>query len=54
MEQSYLIDTNVIIDSFGNKLPDNANKFLSSIDLTISTVTKIELLGWRNIVTPKI
>ncbi len=48
MEQRYLIDTNVIIDNFGNKLPEKAKTLLHSIDLTISSVTKIEVLGWRN------
>ncbi len=48
MEQRYLIDTNVIIDNFGNKLPGNAKKLLYSIDLTLSAVTKIEVLGWIN------
>jgi predicted nucleic acid-binding protein len=48
MEQRYLIDTNVIIDDFGGKLPDKAKILLRSIDLTISSVTKIEVLGWRN------
>jgi predicted nucleic acid-binding protein len=48
MEQRYLIDTNVIIDNFGNKLPENAKTWLNMIDLTISAVTKIEVLGWLN------
>lgn len=48
MEQRYLIDTNVIIDNFGNKLPVNAKAFLNDLDLTISAVTKIEVLGWLN------
>lgn len=48
MEQRYLIDTNVIIDNFGNKLPEKAKKLLYSIDLTVSAVTKIEVLGWIN------
>ena len=48
MEQGYLIDTNVIIDNFGNKLPEKAKTLLYSIDLTISAVTKIEVLGWIN------
>lgn len=48
MEQSYLIDTNVIIDNFGNKLPDKAKRFLDSLPLLISAVTKIEVLGWPN------
>ncbi len=48
MEQSYLIDTNVIIDNFGNKLPEKAKNLLYSIDMTVSAVTKIEVLGWIN------
>lgn len=48
MEQKYLIDTNVNIENFGDKLPENAKAFVSSIDLTLSTVTKIEMLGWLN------
>jgi predicted nucleic acid-binding protein len=42
MEQSYLIDTNVIIDNFGNKLPENAKSLLYSIDLTLWAVTKMK------------
>ena len=48
MEQRYLIDTNVIIDNFGNKLPQKAKTLLYSIELTLSAVTKIEVLGWIN------
>ena len=48
MEHDYLIDTNVIIDNFGNKLPQAAKAFLYSLDITVSAVTKIEVLGWLN------
>jgi predicted nucleic acid-binding protein len=48
MEQRFLIDNNVIIDGFGNKLTENGNLFLSSLSPIISAVTKIEVLGWRN------
>lgn len=48
MEQSYLIDTNVIIDNFGDKLPEAANAFLNNLNITVSAVTKIEVLGWLN------
>jgi predicted nucleic acid-binding protein len=48
MEQKYLMDTNVIIDNFGNKLPANAKAFLNGLDITISAVTQIEILGWFN------
>lgn len=43
-----MIDTNVIIDNFGNKLPANAIEFLSQQDIIISAVTKIEVLGWKD------
>ena len=48
MESRYLIDTNVIIDNFGDKLPEEAKMLLYSIELNISAVTKIEVLGWKN------
>jgi predicted nucleic acid-binding protein len=32
MEQRYLIDTNVIIDNFGGKLPENAQEFLETVE----------------------
>lgn len=48
MEQTYLIDTNVIIDNFGNKLPDKAKVFLNTFKPVVSAVTKIEVLGWLN------
>ncbi len=46
MEQRNLIDTNIIIDNFGNKLPANAKTFLNDLEITISAVTQIEVLGW--------
>jgi predicted nucleic acid-binding protein len=42
------MDTNVIIDSFGNKLPEKAIHFLLSFAPVVSAVTKIEVLGWLN------
>ena len=48
MEQGYLIDTNVIIDNFGNKLPEKAKVFINSLEPVLSAVTKIEVLGWLN------
>jgi|JI10StandDraft_1071094.scaffolds.fasta_scaffold2466481_2 hypothetical protein len=48
MESRYIIDTNVIIDSFGNKLSEKARNFLLSFDPVVSAVTKIEVLGWLN------
>src|SRR3981081_602656 len=48
MEQGYLIDTKVIIDNFGNKLPEKAKEFLNSFEPVVSAVTKVEVLGWLN------
>jgi predicted nucleic acid-binding protein len=48
MEQRYLIDTNVIIDNFANKLTEKGKTVLYSIEITVSAVTKIEVLGWLN------
>lgn len=48
MEQRYLIDTNVIIDFLGNKIPKNSIDFIANIEFYISAVTKIEILGWKN------
>ena len=48
MEQKFLIDTNVIIDSFGNKLTEKGRNLIISLNPIISSVTKIEVLGWRN------
>ncbi len=31
MGKTYLLDTNVVIDFMGNKLPDKAKKFISQI-----------------------
>lgn len=41
------MDTNVIIDYFGDKLPQNSKLFLNEIEIIISDVTKIEILGWH-------
>jgi hypothetical protein len=51
MERSeYLIDTNVVIDFLGNKLPLSSQVFMNGvIDATpnFSIITKIELLGFN-------
>lgn len=48
MGQKYLMDTNTVIDFFGNKLPVQATMFLESITPIISVITQIEVLGWYN------
>jgi predicted nucleic acid-binding protein len=46
MEQGYLIDTNVIIDYLGNKLPSKNLEFIDRNKLRISIISKIEVLSW--------
>jgi predicted nucleic acid-binding protein len=51
MEQpKYLIDTNVVIDYLGKKLPLNGMQFMNTVidDIpNVSVVTKIEVLGFN-------
>ncbi len=52
MDKKYLIDTNIIIYYMDNKIPDSQLNFIESIfqfSFNISTITKIELLGWHGI-----
>jgi len=49
MGQKYLIDTNVILDFMGGKLPVKSEYFLSEIiddQINLSAINKIELLGF--------
>ncbi len=46
MGKEYLIDTNSVIDYLDNKLPDNANELIDSIDSKISVIIRMELLAW--------
>lgn len=50
MEQSYLIDSNVVIDYLAGKLSDSGMTFVSQIVdevPRISVITKIEILGYK-------
>ena len=52
MGQKYLIDTNVILDFMGGKLPAKSKVFLSKIiddRINISAINKMELLGFSNV-----
>ncbi|MCL2327755.1 MAG: type II toxin-antitoxin system VapC family toxin [Bacteroidetes bacterium] len=52
MGQKYLLDTNVVIDFMGRKLPENAKVFLSEIiddQINISAINKMELLGFNSV-----
>lgn len=49
-QQQYLIDTNVVIDYLGERLPVNGMDFMNNIidaGPNISVVTKIEVLGFN-------
>lgn len=50
MGPSYLIDTNVVIDLIGGKLPESGGKWLDNLFVThecyLSIINKIELLGF--------
>ena len=49
MGQEYLIDTNVLIDFYGGKLPNNAIALINeclSTSFNISVIVKIETLGF--------
>ncbi|HXS57823.1 MAG TPA: type II toxin-antitoxin system VapC family toxin [Hanamia sp.] len=48
MGQGYLIDTNVVIDYLGNKLPLSGTAFIDNLPGVISVITRIEILGWYN------
>ena len=51
MGQKYLLDTNVVLDFMGRKLPVKSEVFLSKIiddQINISAINKIELLGFSN------
>jgi predicted nucleic acid-binding protein len=52
MEQKYLLDTNVVLDFMGKKLPDKSKVLLSKIidnQINISAISKIELLGFDHV-----
>ncbi len=49
MEKQFLIDTNVIIDFSGNRLPIKSKLFIAQLiddEPLISIITKIELIGF--------
>jgi predicted nucleic acid-binding protein len=56
MEQSYLVDTNVLIDYITEKLPTKSIKKLDALfdksDVFISVINRIELLGYAGYSKP--
>jgi len=52
MDEKFLIDTNIIIYYLDDKIPENEIERLENIlsmSFNISTITKIEVLGWHKI-----
>jgi predicted nucleic acid-binding protein len=52
MGKRYLIDTNVVLDFMGNKLPNDARTAMAQIidnEINLSVINKIELLGFSKI-----
>jgi len=52
MGQKYLLDTNVVLDFMGRKLPENSKVLLSKIiddQINISAINKMELLGFKHV-----
>ena len=44
----YLVDSNAMIDFWGNLLPPSGATFMEDILPAIATITRIEILSWRN------
>lgn len=49
MGQGFLIDTNIVIATLGNKLPPDGTAFIKTIPPNISVITQVELLGWYGV-----
>ncbi|MEI8204002.1 MAG: type II toxin-antitoxin system VapC family toxin [Bacteroidota bacterium] len=52
MEEKYLIDTNILIYYLDNKIPESQDEKISNIienSFNISTISKIEILGWNKL-----
>ena len=47
MEPEFLIDTNVVIDTLGNIMPENVKQKVSQMSPIVSVVTYMEALGWH-------
>ena len=47
MRDGFILDSNVIIDYFGNKLPEKSINIIESHDLYVSSISEIEVLGFK-------
>ena len=48
MGPKYLMDSNVIIDYLGNKLPAKSNAIIDILPIVISVITRMEIVGLYN------
>ena len=44
----FLVDSNAMIDFWGNLLPFSGVAFMENIFPSIATITRIEIMSWRN------
>jgi predicted nucleic acid-binding protein len=54
MGQTYLIDTNIIIDALNEKMPDSIKQKVNLATPIVSTITYIEALGWYKVTTEQL
>jgi len=52
MGQEFLIDTNIVIDVFGDIMPNDIKQKVAKMAPVVSAVTYMEALGWHQI-TPR-
>ncbi|KIA91413.1 twitching motility protein PilT [Pedobacter kyungheensis] len=53
MGTGYLADTNSVIEYLENKLPEKVLLFMDNIEMHLSIISRIELLGWSKITEPQ-
>lgn len=46
MGKGYLADTNSVIEYLENKLPEKILVFMDNLEMHLSVISRIELLGW--------
>ncbi len=49
MGKRYLIDSNVVVDFLGGKLPENGKQLMLQLKPEISIITSIEILSKKDI-----
>ncbi len=54
MEQKFLIDTNIIIDTLGFVMPVSVKNKIADMEMIVSAITYIETLGWHKITSKQL